>query len=305
MRTALDCLPCLTRQALEAATSAGAGEEARTLILREVLTELAAADFAASPPRLSRRILSLVRRHTGDGDPYAGIKRRSNEAALAALPELRRLMEEHGDPFSAAVRFSIAANVLDVGRGVVQLDGHVGGERPAGAAVFDAVASGLGDPLEGDVDEFHRAVIEARRILFLTDNCGEIVVDRLLLEQLPAGRVTVAVRGRPVLNDATRDDALAAGLDGLAPVMDNGSDVPGTVLDDCSPAFRRAFAAADLVVAKGQGNYETLSDAEADVFFLFRVKCPLVADHAGLPAGANALVRRRARRSGQDAAGRG
>ncbi len=303
MRTVLDCLPCLTRQALEAAAAAGADEESRAVILREALNELAGADFAAPPPHLSRRIHRLVRRHTGDGDPYADIKRRSNAAALAALPDLRRLVETHDDPFSAAVRLSIAANVLDVGRGVARLDDRVGGGGPAGARVVDAVAGSLVDPLEGDVEEFRRAVSEARRILFLTDNCGEIVVDRLLLEQLPDGRVTVAVRGRPVLNDATRDDALAAGLDELAPVVDNGSDVPGTVLADCSAEFRHAFAAADLVIAKGQGNYETLSDADADVFFLFRVKCALVADHAGLPKGANALLRRRTRRPRRDTTG--
>ena len=295
MRTALDCLPCLTRQALEASEAAGAGPEARAAIIREALASLAAADFAAPPPHLSRDIHRLVRRHTGDGDPYAAVKRRSNAAALAALPRLRRLVAESADPFATAVRLSVAANVLDAGRGTAALADRLQGAGPGGdaARVAAGLEQALAQPLHGDLEGLRHAAAGARSILFLADNCGEIVVDRLLIEQLPTGRVTVAVRGLPVLNDATLQDALEAGLDELAPVIANGSDVPGTVLGDCSPAFRRAFAAADLVIAKGQGNYETLSDTDADVFFLFRVKCPLVADHAGLPLHADAVARRR------------
>ncbi|HSL95369.1 MAG TPA: ARMT1-like domain-containing protein, partial [Thermoleophilia bacterium] len=116
-------------------------------------------------------------------------------------------------------------------------------------------------------------------------------IDGLLIEQLPRDRVVVAVRGAPVLNDATLADARAAGLDALAAVIGNGSDAPGTVLSDCSPEFRRVFAEADVIVSKGQGNYESLSDFEAPVFFLLKVKCPLAARHAGLPLGAHALLR--------------
>ena len=146
-------------------------------------------------------------------------------------------------------------------------------------------------PFHGDVDEFRRAVGSARSILFLTDNTGEIVIDRLLAEHLPLERITFAVRGAPVLNDATRADARFAGLDRLAEVIDNGSDAPGTILADCSPEFRRRFAAADLIIAKGQGNYETLSEEPHDIFFLFAVKCDVAARHVGLPRGTQVLVR--------------
>jgi len=110
-------------------------------------------------------------------------------------------------------------------------------------------------------------------------------------EQLPLERTTFAVRGAPVLNDATRADARFAGLDRLAEVIDNGSDAPGTVLKDCSPEFRRRFAEADLVIAKGQGNYETLGEEPRDVFFLFAVKCDGAARHVGLARGTQVLLR--------------
>ena len=131
-------------------------------------------------------------------------------------------------------------------------------------------------------------------ILYLTDNAGEIVFDRLLIEQLPAGKVVVAVRGAPVLNDAVRADAETADLPDVAPVVDNGSDAPGTILDDCSAEFRGRYAAADLVIAKGQGNYETLAEEDKNLYFLFTVKCPLVAGRVGEPVGR--LVARRQRR---------
>ncbi len=113
----------------------------------------------------------------------------------------------------------------------------------------------------------------------------------MLIEQLPRGRVTVAVRGRPVINDATREDAIIAGLPALAEVIDNGSGIPGTVLTDCSPEFRRRFAEADLIIAKGQGNFETLNDVTAPLFCLFRVKCPIVAGHCGHPVGSHVVWR--------------
>jgi len=295
MRTALDCVPCFARQILEAARFAADDEATRRRIVREALALLAAeTDLDQSPPQIGQRIHRLVRGLAGHDDPYDALKDRSNAAALAALPRLRALVQAADDPLGTAVRLAIAANVLDAAMNTAAMEGglhtRAAGDEP-GDSVVRALERGRHELLHGSLGAFREAVAGAARILFLTDNCGEIVVDRLLVEQLPSGRVTVAVRGRPVLNDATRGDALAAGLDELAPVIDNGSDAPGTLLEDCSPEFRRAFFGADLVIAKGQGNYESLSDALADVFFLFKVKCPLVAEHAGLPHGAHVLLR--------------
>ena len=132
----------------------------------------------------------------------------------------------------------------------------------------------------------HSAALSARLVpgadlLYLADNCGEIVFDRLVVEQLLARgcRVTVAVRSQPIINDATREDAVACGLDQLCEVIDSGSDAPGTPLALCSPAFRARFASADCVIAKGMGNFESLSDTPAPLFFLFVVKCTTVLTH--------------------------
>jgi uncharacterized protein with ATP-grasp and redox domains len=144
------------------------------------------------------------------------------------------------------------------------------------------------------VEAFRNAVSQAERILYLTDNAGEIVLDRLLIEQLPTEQVTVAVKGAPVINDATMEDALLAGLPRIVEVIDNGSDAPGTILEACSQAFRERFEDADLIVSKGQGNYETLSDSDKNIFFILKAKCPVIAKDLGCEVGAMILRRSRA-----------
>jgi uncharacterized protein with ATP-grasp and redox domains len=115
---------------------------------------------------------------------------------------------------------------------------------------------------------------------------------------LPEEKVTVAVRGRPVINDATRADAEAAGLTERVEVIDNGTDIPGTILPECSDFFRSRFESADLVISKGQGNYETLSDVEKDIFFLLKAKCPVVAMDLG--AELDSVVLRRSKHAVQE-----
>jgi uncharacterized protein with ATP-grasp and redox domains len=222
-----------------------------------------------------------LREITGVTDPYLDQKRRFNRMALEMLAENRARIETAPDPLETAVRLAIAGNIIDLG---------VKGGLTENAA-RTAIENALAEPVRGDVAELRRAVSSARSILYLTDNAGEIVFDRLLIEQLPLNRVTVAVRGLPIINDATVEDAAAVGLYSLVEVIDNGSDAPGTILGDCSDGFRKRFLASDLIIAKGQGNYETLCDDGNDVVFLFKAKCPVIASHVGLPLGSHVLTR--------------
>ncbi len=288
MRTSLDCLTCLVRQALEASRFVSDDPALHERVARDVLRMAAEFDFAQSPPLLAQRVQRRIRELTGAVDPYAELKLRADRVVLAALPALSAEVGAADDPLAAAVRLAIAGNTIDAGA--------------YGAGSVDRMARGLAAakarPFSGDLEGFRRAVASAREILYLVDNAGETVLDRLLAERLPAGRITFAVRGAAVLNDATREDAARAGLDSLGEVIDNGSDAPGTVLAECSDTFRRRFAAADLVIAKGQGNYETLSEVDRDIFFLFAVKCDVAARHSVRPRGALALVRSSAGRAG-------
>ncbi len=237
-------------------------------------------DLAQSPPAMGQRIHRQLRQMTGVGDPYRAAKDRLNTLALELLPAFSARIKSADDPLLMAVRLAIAGNIMDMGMT----------SKLTEADVHQTMQQALTAPFFGELEKFRQAIDNAQSILYLTDNAGEIIFDRILIEQLPAKTVTVAVRGAPVINDATRVDAQTAGIDLLAEVIDNGSDAPGTILSDCSPQFRRRFAEADLIIAKGQGNFETLSSETANLFFLFKVKCAVIAEHIQQPIGMQVLT---------------
>lgn len=285
MRTLLECVPCFLRQSLDACRMVTDDPVVHEQVLRETLRLVAEMPFERPPPWMGQRIHKLLREATGNRDPYAEVKRRSNALALALYPVLKKHVRGSSDAFATAVGLAIAGNVIDFGcRNQVDDD-----------EVRKAVEDAMHFPLnEAAVADLHQAIEGARDILYLADNAGEIVFDRLLIEQMPQDRVTLVARGGPVINDATREDVEAAGLDSLVPVIDNGSDVPGTILESCSAAFRARFAQCDLVIAKGQGNYETLEGEDQNIFFLLKVKCPVIAGDIGCDIG-QTLVRRKDR----------
>jgi uncharacterized protein with ATP-grasp and redox domains len=280
MKTSLDCIPCFVRQALDAARFVTDDPEVHEQVVRMVLRTAAEMDLSDTPPAIGQRIHRRLREITGVKDPYRNVKDRFNRLALDMMPNLRARVETADDPLMMAVRLAIAGNVIDLG---VRL--NVSEED-----VRESIGRTLEEPFFGEIELFRGAVGDAESILYLADNAGEIVFDRLLVEQLPCERTTVAVRGGAVINDATRADAEEAGLPELVDVIENGSDAPGTILTDCSREFRERFRDADLIIAKGQGNYETLSQEDESLFFLVKVKCPVIAAHAGLPVGTHALL---------------
>jgi uncharacterized protein with ATP-grasp and redox domains len=279
MKTFLDCVPCLIRQALHSARSTTDDGRIHEAIVRATLETIAVMDFAQPPVAMAQRIHRQIRAATGNADPYAPDKRRLNDMALGVAGTFSTRIARAADPLELAVRLAIAGNIMDLAV-KSQVD-----EGEMLAAIDDSLRSSFDCP----ITDFSRAIDEAQEILYLTDNAGEIVFDRLLLERLPREKLTVAVRGRPVINDATREDAEYVGLSDVATVIDNGSDAPGTLVADCSNEFRRHFARADLVISKGQGNYETLAACGRPVWFLLRVKCPIIARDLECPVGTAVL----------------
>lgn len=281
MKLALDCIPCFVAQALNIARLATDDPQVHERIIREVLRRASEADLAQSPALFGRSIHRTVCELTGQEDPYLAIKQESNRLALALLPHWRERLRVATNPRLAAVKLAIAANVIDFG---VKRD-LTADQIPA------ALESSFAGPFEGDVDEFFAAAERATEILFLADNAGELVFDRLLLELLPREKITVAVKGGPAINDALRADATAAGLDALVAVTDTGCDGAGIVLETCSPEFQMQFARADMIIAKGQANFESLDGCGQNIFFLFKVKCPVVSRHIGKAVGTLVLHR--------------
>ena len=229
------------------------------------------------PPVMGQQIHRTVKSISGNEDPYQGVKAHFTRYALQAVPgnagkpssnQLPPLRPPSGSPLprmpSTSVRLPMWSSLT--------------------ASLF--IRRALSEKLHGDAAATAETPRGRReRILYLGDNAGEIVFDRLLIEQLPMEKVVFCVRGAPVINDATMEDAKAAGIAALVETMDNGSDAPGTILAECSDHFRRRFDAADLVISKGQGNYESLSDADKKIFFILKVKCEVIARHIGCAPG--------------------
>ncbi len=269
MRTYFDCYPCFLKQALSAARRVGADDAEQSAVIHEVLTLLQNIRLDATPPEIAHRVHRIVRDTISANDPYQKAKAESTTEALALYPRLKRLVAQSDDPLDTAIRVSIAGNIIDFG---VQDDIQ---------DLWQIVEDVLHQPYAIDDTLKLRSKLKiVDQVLFLADNAGETVFDRVLIETLSVP-VIYAVKGTPILNDATIDDALAAGLDQCATLLSNGSDAPGTIFSLCSDEFRQYFEIAPLIIAKGQANYETLSEAGSKVFCLLRVKCPVIAQDIG------------------------
>lgn len=276
MKIGMECVPCFVRQAFEAVNLVTDDPKAKERILKQVLFRLANQSFDKTTPSVGADIHRIVRVLSGDSDPYREVKKDSNMMAQKLLPTMRELIKNSEDHFETAVRLAIAGNIIDSGQG----------EYISEQKISQAISQCLEQRIRKDsIKKLREEIEKAAKILYLGDNAGEVFFDRLLIEQLNGHPLTYAVRGAPIINDALKDDAKKAGLDTLVEVIDNGSDAPGTILEQCSEEFKERFRDADLVIAKGQGNYESLSDEERKIIFLLKVKCPVIASHIGCREG--------------------
>ncbi len=267
LKTEPDCLPCFRRQIERTLAYAGINGDQGRRIKQMAETVIENASLDEVPARTTTIIHRMLNRETGV-DPYKRVKEQYNRIALEKLPGLRERAADAGDLLEGGVRVAIAGNVIDFG---------IYEEIDLDRAIDDAFLLPLSAE---DYGAFRASITSARRVLYLCDNAGEIVFDRVLIETLRAAgkELTAVVKGSPVINDATFADAEAAGLADFAELIDNGNDGIGTLLEACSPRFLDAFRSADLIVSKGQANYETLAGTgDERIFFLFKVKCPVVA----------------------------
>jgi uncharacterized protein with ATP-grasp and redox domains len=282
MKIYLDCIPCFIRQSLDAARHATEDVHIHEKVVHGVLGLANNLDMSQSPPVIGQKIHRLIRELAGVEDPYRNVKQQFNNAALELYSKMRNLIIGSKDPLETAVRLAIAGNIIDFGvNSTLQ-------ETELKKTIHQCLSEELADM---QIEPFRKAIDEAEDILYLADNAGEIIFDRLLIEQLPIEKVTVAVKGSPVINDATMEDAILAGLPKIVEVIDNGSDAPGTILKNCSQSFRDRFDKAYLIIAKGQGNYETLSDVDKNIFFILKAKCPVIARDLGCEVGEMILRR--------------
>jgi len=276
MKMYLDCYPCLLRQALEVTRLGGADETQQQVVLHRVLDVLKDVSPTSTPPEIGDLAYHVVSEEIDLAKLFQRVKEAATQQALALYPRLKALVAEADDPFDRAVRLAIAGNIIEPPpRGEYDLSGTVERVLDQPFAVDDSAA-------------LREALANAEVVLYLADNAGETVFDRVLIETLDVP-VTYAVKGGPVANDATVDDATAAGLHEVAEVLSTGSDSLGTILHRCSDDFRRRYDEAQVIIAKGQSNYETLSSEGERMFFLMQTKCSVIAQDVGVPTGSIVL----------------
>jgi hypothetical protein len=286
-----DCIPCVVSSIIHVSRLATEDEELRRLIITRALNNLNDLDHTLTPPEHAGRLNKVIYDILGVVDIYREVKDRSTEVAHALLPEIRRILADRGGSFEALTRLVIAGNIIDVGA-----DPHfrLEGVRGRILEVFDMALD-----LEA-VAALEEAMDNAKSIFYIADNCGEAVFDRLLIECY-RDKITLGVRGLPVLNDVTRREAEMSGLD-IVPIIDTGDCAPGVSLRYSAPEFLEALRGADLVISKGQGNFESLCGEDLPVFFLLRVKCAVISTMLGqAELGSLQVINHAQRRTKHDA----
>jgi hypothetical protein len=266
----LDCLPCSLRQALEASRMATDDAKLHGKIMSDSAALLRGYKKFTNAPEICREVHRIVKEYTGNRDPYRDIKKKDIDTALALMPALKRFMDGNGDRLYRALKAAAMGNMLDSSI-VSSFDFET---------CFEAE---LQKPFSiCDIELFKQKLKTAKSLLVIADNAGETVFDCIMLNEFPELEITYAVRSVPILNDATEDDARASGIEAYAHIIPSGSDVPGTILSECTEEFLGIFNTADIVISKGQGNYETLSDCGRDIFFLLKAKCAVVSKLLGV-----------------------
>ena len=282
MKTYLDCIPCFFRQALAAARMASMDVSIHRRVLDAVALIIPDLALNATPPEIAQHVYRIVHEITGNNDPYLEAKRCANKSAMSLYARMKDMVDDSNETLETACKLAIAGNAIDLGA------------HADYGSMYSIIEDSLGYQLDQEkYQKFKERVGKSSLILYLADNAGEIVFDRILIEQLLQIKkleIVFVVREEPIINDATLDDALQVGLNKVATIISNGSDAPATILSQCSSKMLSYYRAADLIISKGQGNYESLSDRSGNIFFLFKVKCTVIARDSGYDLDSPVLI---------------
>ncbi len=277
MKSQLECIPCFVRQALDALKQVTDDEILIHRVLKSVLKEASEFDLNLSPPEMGQIIHRIIRSETDCKDPYSEIKKMSDECALGLSGDIKLKIGSSHKPFLNAVKFAIAGNILDFAL-ISSWD-------------EDRIQQSFDTAMNKQLDEYYitqleKDILDAETILILGDNAGETVFDKILIENFNTkADVYYVVKESPIINDAVYEDAVSAGINDLAQIISNGTDAPGTLLSQCSKNFLDLYDKADVVIAKGQANFETLNDEKRKIYFLTQMKCRVIAKRYGYEVG--------------------
>ena len=259
-----ECIPCTINSYLRLAKTGLIPETQQEVVLRRLLKFLSETDYTQSPPALGRKLHRLIRELIQNPDPYFKIKAECNRMMLDMYTKFKKMVEQSPDPFDTAMRLAIAGNVIDFGP-QHQLD------------VMDTIHGVLNAKLTIDHSKILKEDLKnAKTILYIGDNAGEIVLDKIFLKAINHPNIYFCVRGGSVINDATVEDATLVAMDRLAKIITTGDDAPGVLWETASQEFKTIFKKVDVIISKGQGNLEGLIDLHQNIYFLLVTKCNII-----------------------------
>ena len=272
-----ECVNCLLNLHLNSYPK-DAGEAQKLDFMQRVLLTIAETPKTVSAPVIVRKISEIRKEMFGITDLYTDIKRHFNGVMLSYEEPVRQKLLAAEDPLKLAIQYAMVGNYIDFGA-MKDVDETYLTE------LFDSAAGR--EVNEERYQDLKRDLEQGGKLVYLTDNCGEIVMNKLLIQTLqrlyPELDITVIVRGSEILNDATMDDARQVGLTGIVRVMGNGNNVAGTYAPELSPEAAAEIASADVLLAKGQGNYETMMGCGLNVYYMFLCKCDMFANLFAVP----------------------
>jgi len=277
MKVSAECMHCLVKRQADNIKKYP-DEEKKAEYLGKVLGIIANNAAEEPAPVLLSHIGRLHEEYFGKPFSFDELKKGYNAMMLEKEAEIRQKIREAADPLALALRFAQIGNFIDFGAMDSVDDGKL--------MEFLEQAETL--PLSEDTyKKFTETLKTARKLVYMTDNCGEIVLDKLLLETIakmaPHVECTIIVRGEPVLNDATMEDALQVGIEKCGKVIPNGTNIAGTYIPWVSAEAKKALDEADILISKGQGNFESLHGCGLNIYYLFLCKCQWFMERFGLP----------------------
>ena len=265
MELFFDCIPCMMKQALEAARATTNEVEIHENVISETINLMTNYKIYRNSPDLAREIHRIVKEQTGLEDPYSKIKERDLAAAKSVYPYLKEFIQRKEHNLYWALKIAATGNNID-------------------AAVYSnvdmkkCIEKELEKPFSiCDIDIIEEKLQTAANILIIGDNTGETIFDKVMIESFPNINITYGVRSESIINDVTEKEALASGLDQVSNIISTGCSAPGAILEDCSDEFIDIYNKSDIIISKGQGNYEALSEEKGNIFFLLKAKCPMIS----------------------------
>ena len=275
MKSDPECLTCMMTQAFNTVRATTDDPIVQREVLNRVAEIISYTDLNKTPAAISQPVYEIVSRVTGSKDPYAAIKRKTNDEAMKLIPVLEHMLDRAKDPLMTALHIAVAGNIVDIGIGhIFNLEKDV----------FTIMSIPF---TRDDTEKFRKDLQPGKKLFYLGDNSGEIVFDRLLVQVLldMGIEVTFCVKSGPIINDALMEDARTVGMTNLVPVIETGSNDIGINLRNCCDEFKKVLAESDMILAKGHGNFETCNDLSGNFYFLLKAKCRVVAKALGVTMG--------------------